>query len=122
MKLRGEAASKIRATDSEYRATGGWKTRAATYQLRLEKGHRTWETPAVSELLYMDKGRVTLPKESRERHGLGDGSTLLFLETKSGAMVLKPVKETPELNLIEHLKKFKGVEIPDFKGHCPPRV
>lgn len=76
----------------------------------------------MNEVLYMDKGRVTLPKESRDKYGLGDGSTLLFLETKSGAMVLKPVNEKPELNLIEHLKKFKDVEIPQIKAHCPPRV
>lgn len=76
----------------------------------------------MSEVLHMESGRVTLPKESRDKLGLTDGSTLLFLETKSGAMVLKPVKEKPELTLIEHLKKFKDVEIPEIKAHCPPRV
>lgn len=76
----------------------------------------------MNELLYLDKGRVTLPKESRDKHGLGDGSALLFLETKSGAMVLKPVKAKPQLDLIEHLKKFKDVEIPEIKAHCPPRL
>ena len=70
----------------------------------------------------MDKGRVTIPKACRKRHGLEDGSTLLFFETKSGALVLKPVKAKPELSLIEHLKRFKGVEIPAIKAHCPPRV
>jgi AbrB family looped-hinge helix DNA binding protein len=75
------------------------------------------------EVLYMtDKGRVTIPNESRVKHGLGEGSRLLFMETKSGALVLKPVKAKPELTLIEHLTRFKGVELPKLKAHCPPRV
>lgn len=76
----------------------------------------------MNEILYMDKGRVTIPKECRTRHGLADGSTLAFFETKSGALVLKPVKAKPELSLIAHLKRFKGVAIPEMKVHCPPRV
>ena len=76
----------------------------------------------MNEVLYMDKGRVTIPKECRNRHGLEDGSTLLFLETKSGSLVLKPVKSKPELSLVEHLKRFKGVQIPKSKVHCPPRA
>lgn len=69
-----------------------------------------------------EKGQVTVPSDSRAKHGLGRGSKLLFLETKSGVMVLKPVKEKPQLTLIEHLKRFKGVEIPEIKAHCPPRL
>jgi AbrB family looped-hinge helix DNA binding protein len=76
----------------------------------------------MNEVLYMDKGRVTIPKECRKRHGLEDGSTLLFFETKSGALVLKPVKAKPELDLVDHLRKFKGIEIPGRKHICPPRV
>jgi hypothetical protein len=44
---------------------------------------------------------------------LGDGDTLLFLETKSGALVLKPVKAKPEMDLIDHLLRFKDLEIPE---------
>lgn len=74
------------------------------------------------EVLSMDNGRVTLPKASREKHHLADGSKLMFLETKSGAMMLKPIKAKPARNLIEHLKRFQGVEIPELKAHCPPRL
>lgn len=74
------------------------------------------------EILYMDKGRVTIPKAARKRQGLGDGSSLLFLETKSGALVFRPVKAKPELSLLEHLKKFQGIDIPEIKAICPPRV
>lgn len=75
------------------------------------------------QVLYMtDKGQVTVPRESRTRHGLGFGSRLLFIETKSGAMVLKPMKDKPRLTLVEHLARFKGVEMPAIKAHCAPRV
>lgn len=43
----------------------------------------------------------------------------------SGTVVrIEPVEEpaTPKLSLIDHLKKFKGVELPAFQAHCPPRV
>lgn len=32
----------------------------------------------MNEVLYMDKGRVTIPKDCRTRRGLEDGDTLLF--------------------------------------------
>jgi AbrB family looped-hinge helix DNA binding protein len=82
-----------------------------------------WEIPIVMrEVLYLDKGRVTIPKDCRDRHGLGDGDTLLFLETKSGALVLKPVKAKPEMDLIDHLLRFKGLELPERTHYCPPRT
>ncbi len=76
----------------------------------------------MNEVLYMDKGRVTIPKECRTRRGLEDGSTLLFYETNSGTLVLKPVKAKPELDLVDHLLGLKGLEIPERKHICPPRV
>ncbi len=77
----------------------------------------------LMEVLYMtDEGQVTVPSDIRSRHGLGPGSGLLFLETKSGAMVLKPVKAKPELTLVEHLTRFQGVALPSIKACCPPRV
>jgi AbrB family looped-hinge helix DNA binding protein len=76
----------------------------------------------MNEVLYMDKGRVTIPKACRTRRGLEDGDTLLFLETRSGEMVLRPVKEKPKMTLLEHLRKFKGVELSTMKFHCPPRI
>ena len=75
------------------------------------------------EVLYMtEKGQVTVPIASRAKHRLGAGSRLLFMETKSGAMVLKAIKDQPALTLVEHLARFKGVELPEHKAHCPPRV
>jgi AbrB family looped-hinge helix DNA binding protein len=77
----------------------------------------------LMEVLYMtEKGQVTVPRDSRSKHGLGEGSRLLFMETKSGTMVLRPVKDKPQLTLVEHLTRFKGVELPQMKAHCPPRV
>ncbi len=76
----------------------------------------------MNEVLYMDKGRVNIPKEYRDRRGLADGSTLLFLETQAGALVLKPVKSKPDKSLIDHLKNFKGVQLSDRPAHCQPRA
>jgi AbrB family looped-hinge helix DNA binding protein len=80
------------------------------------------EIPVVNEILYMDGGRVTIPKECRERHGLGDGARVEFYETKSGALVLKPMVESPSLSLAEHLSRFQDVEMPSRPVHCPPRT
>ena len=75
------------------------------------------------EMLYMtEKGQVTVPVDSRDRNKLSGGSVLMFLETKSGVMVLKPVREKPEMTLLQHLRRFKGVEFPQIKAHCAPRV
>ena len=60
--------------------------------------------------------------QSPAKHGLGAGSCWMFVETKSGAMVLKAMKDKPELTLVEHLTRFKEVELPELKAHCPPRV
>lgn len=76
----------------------------------------------MNTVLCLDKGRVTIPKESRKRLGLEDGDTVLFLETKSGAMVLKPVRSRPKLTLLEHLKKFHDVEIPEMRFHSKPQI
>jgi bifunctional DNA-binding transcriptional regulator/antitoxin component of YhaV-PrlF toxin-antitoxin module len=65
---------------------------------------------------------VTIPKDSRTRHGLENGDAMLFLETKSGDMVLRPVKAEPEMSLLEHLRQFRGVEIPEIKFHSAPRL
>jgi len=75
----------------------------------------------VSEIIYMNRGRVTIPKAVRERHGLGDNARLEFFETKSGAFVFRPIKETTELSLVEHFERLRGLEIPERTVHCPPR-
>lgn len=69
-----------------------------------------------------EKGQVTIPVATRAKHGLGVASRLLFLESRSGAMMLKVIKAAPELTLLEHLTRFKGLEIPERKIHCAPRV
>ncbi len=73
-------------------------------------------------IVHMDKGRVTVPKETRDVRGFEDGTTFAFAETKSGALVFRPVNPRPKLTLVEHLKKFKGVEIPVLSFHGAPRA
>lgn len=69
-----------------------------------------------------EKGQIVVPKEARDKHGFGQGSTFAFLETKSGRLVFSPVKTKPKLDLIDHIRRLKGIEIPQRKHICPPRV
>jgi bifunctional DNA-binding transcriptional regulator/antitoxin component of YhaV-PrlF toxin-antitoxin module len=57
-----------------------------------------------------------VPKEIRDRHGFGNGSAFAVLETKDGALSIRPVSARPKLDLIEHLKRLKGLEIPAISG------
>jgi AbrB family looped-hinge helix DNA binding protein len=69
-----------------------------------------------------EKGQIVVPKDIRERRGYGNGSAFAVLETKDGALFLRPVNPEPRLDLIEHLKRLKGLEIPEIEAHCPPRM
>ena len=75
----------------------------------------------MNDVLYMDKGRVTIPKDYRTRAGLEDGDTILFLESKSGGAILRPVNARPKMSLVEHLRQFRGLEIPEMRFHNQPR-
>jgi bifunctional DNA-binding transcriptional regulator/antitoxin component of YhaV-PrlF toxin-antitoxin module len=57
-----------------------------------------------------------VPKEIRDRHGFGNGSAFAALETKDGALSFRPVSAKPKLDLIENLKRLKGLEIPAISG------
>jgi bifunctional DNA-binding transcriptional regulator/antitoxin component of YhaV-PrlF toxin-antitoxin module len=75
------------------------------------------------EVLYMsEKGQVTVPRAARERRKLGYKSTLAFFESASGDMILRPTKANPEVDLVDHLRRFEGVEIPEREHTAPPRV
>jgi len=69
-----------------------------------------------------EKGQIVIPKEAREKRGLGLGSPLEFIESEGGDLIFRPVPVSPKLGLLEHLRRFKGLEIPDRKHHCPPRI
>ncbi len=69
-----------------------------------------------------EKGQIVVPKDIRDQHGFGNGSAFAVLETKSGSIVFRPVKTAPKLDLIDHLFRLKGVDIPVRKHHCPPRA
>ncbi|MGB7748694.1 MAG: AbrB/MazE/SpoVT family DNA-binding domain-containing protein [Verrucomicrobiia bacterium] len=54
------------------------------------------------EVLYMtEKGQVTVPSSARARRKLGYKSTLVFFESASGDMILRPSKASPELDLVD---------------------
>lgn len=69
-----------------------------------------------------EKGQVVIPKEIRDRQGLGNGSSFLVIELKSGALVLRPV-QPPKRDLVDHLLALRGtaIEIPERKHLAPPR-
>jgi bifunctional DNA-binding transcriptional regulator/antitoxin component of YhaV-PrlF toxin-antitoxin module len=75
----------------------------------------------MSTELFLDNGRLMVPKDYRERHGVPSNGRMLAAETRSGVLLLRPVR-TPENSLLEHLKRLKGVEVPERKAHCRPRV
>ena len=75
------------------------------------------------EVLYMtEKGQVTVHRSARTRRKLGYKSTLTFFESASGDMILRPSKASPELDLVDHLRCFKGIEIPERKHRAAPRA
>ena len=69
-----------------------------------------------------EKGQIVVPKEARDKRGFGLGSAFAFVEAKDGDLIFRPVNLKPKLSLIEHLKKFKGVDLPVRTHHSPPRV
>lgn len=69
-----------------------------------------------------EKGQVVVPKHIRDERGFGNGSTFAVMETKSGAIVFRPVKTAPKMDLLEHLLRLKGLVIPERKHLCPPRT
>jgi AbrB family looped-hinge helix DNA binding protein len=69
-----------------------------------------------------EKGQVVVPKTIRDEHGFGNGSAFAVLQTKSGAIVFRPVKTAPKMDLVEHLLRLKGLVIPERKHVGPPRT
>jgi len=69
-----------------------------------------------------EKGQIVVPKNIRDQQGYCNGTAFAVVQSKSGALVLRPVKSKPKLSLIEHLRRFRGLEIPEITAHCPPRL
>jgi AbrB family looped-hinge helix DNA binding protein len=69
-----------------------------------------------------EKGQIVVPKGARDKRGFGLGTAFAFLETKDGDLIFRPVKNRPKLSLIGHLKKFRGIQIPERKHRSPPRI
>jgi len=69
-----------------------------------------------------EKGQIVVPKKIRDEHGFGNGSAFAVLETKGGAIVFRPVKGAPSMDLVDHLLRLKGLEITERQHLCAPRT
>jgi AbrB family looped-hinge helix DNA binding protein len=81
-----------------------------------------WEIPTMTTVEMKDRGRIVLPKVIRERLRLEDGALFECLDNPNGDLVLRQVHGSPKVDLIDHLKGFKGIEFPERKSQCPPRL
>jgi AbrB family looped-hinge helix DNA binding protein len=68
-----------------------------------------------------EKGQIVVPKDIRDKRGFRNGSTFSVRQTRSGALVFRPVAGTPQKDLVDHLLGVKGMEIPERRVHCPLR-
>jgi AbrB family looped-hinge helix DNA binding protein len=68
------------------------------------------------------RGQLVVPKNIRDAHGFGPGSAFAIVQSKDGDLILRPVKSKPKLNLIDHVRKFKELEIPQIKALVRPRL
>jgi AbrB family looped-hinge helix DNA binding protein len=60
-------------------------------------------------------GRLVVPKEMRDRHGIGPGSEVEIEDTGS-AIVLRPLEELPGLVEKEGILVFRGRATGDLEG------
>ena len=69
-----------------------------------------------------EKGQIVVPKDIRDQHGFGNGSAFAVRETKSGALLLRPVQAARRKDLVDFLLDLKGYEIPEMQFHAAPRM
>jgi AbrB family looped-hinge helix DNA binding protein len=68
-----------------------------------------------------EKGQIVVPKNIRDQHGFGNGSAFAVRQTKSGALLLRPVPAGRRKDLVDFLLDLKGLEIPEMRFHAKPR-
>jgi AbrB family looped-hinge helix DNA binding protein len=71
-----------------------------------------------------EKGQIIVPKDIRDQHGWDKGSIFAVEQSRSGVVHLRPLtKRRPKVTFLEALRRaVAGVEIPEIKAHCPPRL
>ena len=69
-----------------------------------------------------EKGQIVVPKNIRDEHKFGNGSAFVVLDTKKGAILFRPIKNAPKMDLVDHLLRLKGLDIPERKHLCEPRA
>lgn len=69
-----------------------------------------------------EKGQIVVPKDIRDQHGFGNGSAFAIRQTKSGALLLRPVRAKRRKDLVDFLLELKGFGIPEMQFHAAPRL
>ena len=69
-----------------------------------------------------EKGQIVVPKSIRDQHGFGNGSAFAVRETKTGTLLLRPVRTKGRKDLVDFLLNLKGFEVPEMQFHAAPRL
>ena len=69
-----------------------------------------------------EKGQIVVPKDIRDRHGFENGSAFAVRQTKSGALLLRPVQAGRRKDLVDFLLDLKELEMPEMQFHAAPRL
>ncbi len=69
-----------------------------------------------------EKGQIVVPKSIRDENGVRTGAAFSVSQTKSGAVVFRPLRRPPKMDLLDHLLAFKGLKISERKHLSPPRM
>lgn len=93
---------------------------ALAVQRWLETGVSSVIMTIMAIVEMSSNGRIVVPKEIRERRKLADGAAFAVMETKSGAIIFRPINPHPKKSLREHLRGFEGLEIPEMHFRSKP--
>jgi AbrB family looped-hinge helix DNA binding protein len=65
---------------------------------------------------------VVIPKEIRELNRWKKGDDLLVIRKPNGDVILRRIQSHPQRSLLDHLRAFRGPELPERHHPLTPRV
>jgi AbrB family looped-hinge helix DNA binding protein len=69
-----------------------------------------------------ERGQVVIPKEIRELNRWQKGDDLLVLRKPNGDVILRRIIPQPRRSLLDHLRAFRGLQLPERQHPLKPRV